>query len=96
MLKMAYVKMHVNISLMLMDRLGREILLALGTEVLHRERLHLKAPGWLSDISALLTKKLLMLLSPLKDTSDGNEKFWLVSRPFCRILEFLRMIFYLC
>ena len=47
--------MHVNRSLMLMDRLGREILLAFGTKVLHRERLHLKVPGCLSDVSALLT-----------------------------------------
>ena len=85
--------MHVNRSLMLLDRLGREILLAFGTKVLHRERLHLKVPGWLSDVSALQTKKLLMILSPLKDTSDGNEKFWLISRSFCTILEFLGMIF---
>ena len=34
-----------------------------------------------------------MILSPLKNTSDGIEKFWLISRSFCRILEFLRMMF---
>ena len=85
--------MHVNRSLMLMDRLGREILLTFGTKVLHRKLFHLKVPDWLLDVSVLLTKKLLMLLSPLKDTSDGNEKFWLFSRSFCRILEFLGMMF---
>ena len=44
----------------LTDRLGPKILtvLEIKGQVLHRVRLHVKVPGWLFDLNALLTKKL--------------------------------------
>ena len=50
--------------MILTDRLGPEILTMLETkgQVLHRVRLHLKVPGWLSDCNALSTRKLPMFL----------------------------------
>ena len=42
------------------DRLGPAILtvLEIKRQVLHRMRLVVKVPGWLSDLNALLAKKL--------------------------------------
>ena len=47
-------------SVTLTDRLGPEILtvLEINGQVLHRVRLHVKVPGWLLSLNALLTKKL--------------------------------------
>ena len=47
-------------SVTLTDRLGPEILnvLEIKGQVLHRVRLHVKVPGWLLNLNALLTKKL--------------------------------------
>ena len=47
-------------SVILTDRLGPDILLVLTMkrQVLHRERAHLKVPGFSLVLSALLTKKL--------------------------------------
>ena len=44
----------------LADRLGPAILtvLEIKRQVLHRMRLDVKVPGWLSDLNALLAKKL--------------------------------------
>ena len=46
----------------LTDRLSPEILtvyvLEIKGQVLHRVRLHVKVPGWLLNLNALLTKKL--------------------------------------
>ena len=72
-------------------RLGPKILsvFCMKGQVLHRERVFLKFPVWLSDFTALLTSKLPMLLSRLKDTSGGSEIIWLVSGSFCIILKFL-------
>ena len=36
-------------------------------------RLHLKVPGWLSDLNALLTMKLPTFLSPSNEISGGYE-----------------------
>ena len=49
----------------LTDRLGPEILtvLEIKGQVLHRVRLHVKVPGWLLNLNALLTKKLPKFLS---------------------------------
>ena len=46
--------------------------------VLHRVCLHLKVPGWQSDLNALLTKKLPMFLSRLNEMSGvgGNTCFF--------------------
>ena len=49
---------------------------------------HLKVPGWLWDLSVLLTRKLDMCLSYLKDTNGGSEDIWLVLGLFCRIFKF--------
>ena len=46
-------------------------------QVLHRVRLHLKVPGWLSDLNALLTRKLPMFLSRFNEISGGAlTKCW--------------------
>ena len=49
---MTFKEMHVKWSVILADRLGPEILTTLDIkgQVLHRVRLHLKVPGWLSDL----------------------------------------------
>ena len=59
---MTFVEMQVKWSVTLTDRLGPEILTVL---VLHRVRLHVKVPGWLLSLNALLTKKLPKFLSRL-------------------------------
>ena len=45
--------------------------------LLHRVRLHLKVPDWLSDLNALLTRKLPMFLSRFNEISGGAlAKCW--------------------
>ena len=58
-------------SVTLTDRLGPEILtvLEIKGQVLHRVRLHVKFPGWLVNLNALLTKKLPKFLSRLNEMS---------------------------
>ena len=58
---MTFAEMHVKWSMTLTDRLGPEILtvLEIKGQVLHRVRLHVKVPGWLSELNVLLNKKLL-------------------------------------
>ena len=68
-------------------------MLEIKGQVLHRVRLHLEVPGWLSDLNALLTRKLPMFLSGLNEISGGRENVCLVSGPLRRILKFLRMKF---
>ena len=50
--------------------------------VLHRARAHLKVPGCLLVLNALLTKKLPMFLSRLNEINGGCEKILLVSGSF--------------
>ena len=59
---MTLVEMQVKWSVTLTDRLGPEILtvLEIKGQVLHRVRLHVKVPGWLLSLNALLTKKFLI------------------------------------
>ena len=47
---MTFTEMHVKWSVILAGQLGPEILsiLEMKGQVLHRVRLHLKVPGWLS------------------------------------------------
>ena len=59
-------------------------------KVLHRVRVHLEVPGWLSDLNALLTRKLPTFLSRLNEVSGGRGNICLVSGSVRRILEFLR------
>ena len=61
---MTLVEMQVKWSVTLTDRLGPEILEIKG-QVLHRVRLHVKVPGWLLSLNALLTKKFPKFLSRL-------------------------------
>ena len=54
-------------------------------------RLHVKGPGWLLDLKALLTKKLPKFLLRLNEMSGGGKNLCLVSGSLRRILKFLRM-----
>ena len=51
---MTFAEMHEKWSVILMDRFGPEVLtmLVIKGQVLHRVRVHLKVPGWLSDLCA--------------------------------------------
>ena len=63
-------------SVILTDRLGHDILSAFWTkgQVLHRERTHLKVPGFSIVLNVLLTRKLPTFLSRLNEISGGCEK----------------------
>ena len=82
-------------SVTMTDRLSPEILTVSETkgQVLHRVRLHVKVPGWLLNLNALLTKKFPKFLSHLNEMSGGRENMCLVSGSLRRILKFLRMTF---
>ena len=58
-----------------------------------RDSLHVKVPGWLSDLNALVTRKLPNLLSRLNEMSGGRENICLVPGSLRRILKFLRKSF---
>ena len=66
---MTFAEMHVKWSVTFTYRLAPDILtvLEIKGQVLHRVRLHVKVPGWFSDLNALLTKKLPKFLSRLID-----------------------------
>ena len=72
-------------SVILTDRLGPDILSAFWTkgQVLHRERAHLKVPGFSIVLNVLLTRKLPTFLSRLNEISGGCEKNAPVSGSFC-------------
>ena len=57
---MTFTRRRVKWLVILAHRLGPEILtmLEIRRQVLHREHLHSQLPGWLSDLNALLTRKL--------------------------------------
>ena len=76
---MTLVEMQVKWSVTLTDRLGPEIVtvLEIKGQVLHRVRLHVKFPGWLLNLNALLTKKLPKFLSRLNEMSCGRENMCL-------------------
>ena len=61
-------------------------------QVSHRERAHLKVPGWSLVWNELLTKKLPMFLSRLSEIGEGCEKIVPVSESFWSHLKFLKMI----
>ena len=71
---MTFTEMHVKWSIILEHRFGPEILtmFEIKGQVLHRVRVHLKVPGWLSDLNTLLTRKLPGFLSRLNETSGGR------------------------
>ena len=64
-------------------------MLEIKGQVLHRVRLHVKVPGWLLNLKALLTKKLPKFLSRLNEMSSGRENMCLVTGSLQRILKFL-------
>ena len=74
---MTFDEMQVKWSVTLTDRLGPEMLtvLEIKGQVLHRVRLHVKVPGLLFNLNALLTKKLPKFLSRLNEMSGGKEKY---------------------
>ena len=80
-------------SVILTARLGPDILSAFWTkgQVLHRERAHLKVPGFSIVLNVLLTRKL-PTFSRLNEISGGCEKIAPVSGSFCSILKLLRMM----
>ena len=88
---------YVKRSVILTDRLGPDILSAFWTkgQVLHRERAHLKVPGFSTVLNVLLTRKLPTFLSRLNQISGGCEKIAPVSGSFPSILKLLRMIVFL-
>ena len=92
---MTFVEMQVKWSVTLTDRLGPEILtvLEIKGQVLHRVHWHVKVPGWLLNLNALLTKTLPKFLLHLNEMSGGKENMCLVSGSLRRILKFLRMTF---
>ena len=92
---MTSAEMRVKWSVILADRLGPEIftMLEIKGQVLHRVRIHLKVPGWLSDLNAPLTRKLPTFLSHLNEISGGRGNMCLVLGSLRRILKFLRMTF---
>ena len=51
-------------------------------QVLHRVRLHLKVPVWLSDLNALLTRKLPMFLARLNEISGCGRNRLIHYREF--------------
>ena len=59
---------------------------------MHRERAHLKVPGFSIVLNVLLTRNLPTFLSRLNEISGGCEKIAPVSGSFCSILKLLRMI----
>ena len=54
-------------------------MLEIKGQVLHRVRVHLKIPGWLLDLNALLTRKLPMFWSHLNEKSGDKGNIYLVS-----------------
>ena len=87
---MSFTEMHVKWPVTLADRLGPEILTVFETkgQVLHHVCLHVKGPGWVSDVNALLTKNLPKFLWRLNEMSGGRENMCLVSGLLRRILKF--------
>ena len=86
---MTLAEVPIKWSVILMDLLGPDIF---STLWMHRERAHLKVPGWSLVWNELLTKKLPMFLSRLNEISGGCEKIVPVSESFWSNLKFLRMI----
>ena len=76
---MTFVEMQVKWSVTLTDQLGPEILtvLEINGQVLHRVRLHVKVPGWLLNLNALLTKKLPKFLSRLNEKNKQTRNLTL-------------------
>ena len=68
-------------------------MLEIKGQVFHYVHLQVKVPGWLSDLNALLTKKLPGFLWHLNEMSGGKENTCLVSGSLQRIFKFLRMTF---
>ena len=59
-------------------------MLEIKGQVLHRVRLYLKFPGWLSDLNVLLTRKLPLFLLRLNKISGvrGNMCFGIIAENF--------------
>ena len=71
-------------------------MLEIKGQISRRVLLLVKVPGWLSDSNALLTRKLLELLSRVNEMSCGKENICLVSGSMRRILmKFLSVTFFI-
>ena len=91
---MTLAEVHVKWSVISMDLLGPDILSTLWMKgkSLHRERAHLKVPGWSLVWNVLLTKKLPRFLSRVNEFRGGCEKIVSVLESFRSNLKFLRRI----
>ena len=71
---MTLAEMHGKWTVIFTDRFGPAIstMLEIKGQVLHRVRVHLKVPGWLSALNGLLTRNLPMSLSCLNEISGGR------------------------
>ena len=76
---MTFTEMHVRRPVTLAHRLRAEILIVLEIKgkILRRVLLHVKVPGWFSDLNALLTRESPKLLSSLNEMSGGRENMCL-------------------
>ena len=81
-------------SVILTYRLKPNIFSAFWTkgQVLHRERAHLKVPGFSIVLNVLLTRKLPTFSSRFNEISGGCEKIAPVSGSLCSVLKLLRMM----
>ena len=88
---MTFAEMYVKWSVILTDRFGPEILAMLEKkgQVLHRVRVRLKVPGWLSDLNALLTRKFVVVENDIFDCKIlrlvGEDEWNSVGSSFCRL-----------
>ena len=75
-INITFAEVHVKRSVIFTDSLGPDILSAFWTkgQVLHRERAHLKVPGFSIVLNVLLNRKLTTFLSRLNEISGGCEK----------------------
>jgi len=84
----------VKRSVILTDRLGPDILSAFWTkgQVLHRERAHLKVPGFSIVLNVLLTRKLPTFLSRLNEISGGTVMRWWPTPPPPQVIRLSAII----
>ena len=92
---MAFTETLVKWSVSLTNRFDPEILtmlfltmLEIKGQVLYCVRVLMKLLGWLSDLNALQTRKLPMLLSRLNETNGGRGNIRSVLGSLRRILKF--------
>ena len=61
-------------------------------QVLHRVRAHWKVPDWLSDLNAILTRKLSMFLSRLNEITTTTTTYFKSGNEVLRDVRFFNLI----